>query len=112
MNPRYRIAVLALLSALLPTPWLALAATPTPNTHTVTVGGRTQTYANLPGAPVSSDANTAYQFRARISYSPQCLRFADEADAVFLNGNLTDDQKIDALRTIESAAKAASCLSS
>ena len=111
MNSMSPIALLTGL-ALLHLSGTALAAAPTPNTHTVTVGGKTQTYANLPGAPISSDPNTAYQFRTQVIYSPQCMRFANEADAVFLNSSMPDEEKTKSLRAIGSAAKAANCLSS
>jgi hypothetical protein len=108
MNTFSRIALLLPLTL----GGMAFSATPAPrpNTHTVTVNGKTQTYANLPGAPVSSDAGSAYQFRTRVSGSPQCSRFAEEADAVFLNSGLSNEEKATALQSIGGAAQSAQCL--
>lgn len=108
MNSLLRISLLALLT--LSGVVFAAAPAPRPNTHTITVNGVTQTYANLPGAPVGSDSNSAYQFRTRVSSAPQCTRFANEADAVFLNGSMPEDQKLTALQAIESTANSAQCL--
>ena len=101
---------IALLLGLLTMSSVATAAAPRPNTHTITVNGQTQTYANLPGAPVGGDPGAAYQFRTRISSAPQCSRFANDADAVFLNGSMPDGQKVTALQAIESSAQTAQCL--
>ena len=88
-----------------------LAATPTPNTHTITVNGQTQTYANLPGAPVGGDTSLAYQFRTRIlSGKPGCQRFATEADDVFISEKIEGAAKVPLLKKIETDAGTAGCL--
>ena len=73
----------------------APGAKPTPNTHTVTVGGQTKTYANLPGAPVGGDASAAYQFRTSIlTGKPGCQRFATAADDVFIDDKMDGAAKV------------------
>jgi hypothetical protein len=106
MSTFSRIASLALLTV----SGVVFAAAPRPNTHTVIINGTPQTFANLPGAPVGGDSGAAYQFRTRVSTAPHCARFANESDAVFLNGTLPEKDKVAALQGIESAAKSAQCL--
>jgi hypothetical protein len=89
----------------------APGAKPTPNTHTVTVGGQTKTYANLPGAPVGGDASTAYQFRTNIlTGKPGCQRFATDADNVFIDDKMDGAVKVGLLNKIGADAGAAGCL--
>jgi hypothetical protein len=114
MSALSRIALLALLNlsgaALAAGPAPAAKPAPQPNTHTVIIDGKAQTFANRPGAPVGGSLSAAYQFRTHVSTAPQCSRFAEEADAVFLNGSMPDEQKVAKLQAIESAAQAAKCL--
>ncbi len=87
------------------------AGAPAPNTHTVTVGGQTKTYANLPGAPASNDASTAYQFRTRVLVGqPGCQRFATDADNAFIDEKMDTAAKAAALKKIGADAAAAGCL--
>ena len=91
----------------------AAAATPAPNTHTVAVGGKTSTYANLPGAPAATDATAAYEFRTRILVGkPGCQRFATDADNVFLNDKIDISTQAAQLKKIGADAAAAGCLGS
>ena len=85
-------------------------AKPSPNTHTITVGGKTSTYANLNGPPVASDVTAAYQFRARVSTAPHCIRFSTEADNAFLDGTMDNEVKAKRLTQIGTEASAAGCL--
>lgn len=89
----------------------APAAKPTPNTHTVTVGGQTKTYANLPGAPVGGDASAAYQFRTSIlTGKPGCQRFATDADNAFIDDKMDGATKVSLLKKIAADTAAAGCL--
>lgn len=114
MTMAIRCAMNCALTFALSTALVAAAATPaakpTPNTHTVTVGGQTSTYANLPGAPVGGEASAAYQFRTRVSTAPQCSRFGTEADTVFLNDKMDGAAKATQLNKIGADAGAAGCL--
>lgn len=110
MKAPHRIALLALVTL----SGAALAdakPAPKPNTHTITVDGKSQTYANLPGAPVAGDPGAAYQYRTRILASPpSCQRFATESDNAFLSGTLDDTTKANLLKKIGAEAAAAGCL--
>lgn len=87
------------------------AAKPTPNTHTVTVGGQSKTYSNLPGAPVGGDTSAAYQFRTNIlTGKPGCQRFATEADNVFIDDKMDGAAKVSVLKKIAADTGAAGCL--
>ncbi len=100
-------AVAAALSAAL----VAAAPAATPNTHTVTVGGQTKTYANLPGAPVAGDTSAAYQFRTNIlTGKPGCQRFATDADNAFINDKMDGVAKVSLLKKIAAETAAAGCL--
>ena len=104
-------AVTLALSTALAAAAAAPAAKPAPNTHTVTVGGKTQTYANLPGAPVGGDASAAYQFRTSIlTGKPGCQRFATAADDVFIDDKMDGAAKVGLLNKIGADAGAAGCL--
>ena len=107
LNCAVAIAVSTAIAAVAAAP----AAKPTPNTHTVTVGGQTKTYANLPGAPVGGDASAAYQYRTSILTSkPGCQRFATDADNAFIDDKSDDATKVALLRKIGADAAAAGCL--
>ncbi len=89
----------------------APAAKPAPNSHTVTVGGQTKTYANLPGAPVGGDTSAAYQFRTSIlTGKPGCQRFAADADNAFIDDRMDGAAKVSLLKKIAAEAGAAGCL--
>jgi hypothetical protein len=60
--------------------------------------------------PAITDVSRAYEFRTQINGNPQCQRFATEADNVFLNGQLDDEQKVAKLKAIGEEAKASNCL--
>lgn len=60
--------------------------------------------------PPINDMTRAYEFRTQLRGDPQCQRFATEADAVFLNGSIDDEQKGARLKVIGDAAKAAGCV--
>ena len=121
MNALHRIALLALLTlsgatlaadpAPVPAPAPAPAAKPVPNTHTVIINGKPQTFYNLPGAPAGDDVSAAYQFRTRILVSPpSCERFAAQADWMFLSSTTADEIKAEQLKKIEADATAAGCV--
>ena len=95
----------------LSTALVAAAPAATPNTHTVTVGGQTKTYANLPGAPVGGDASAAYQFRTSIlTGKPGCQRFATDADNAFIDDKMDGATKVSLLKKIAADTAAAGCL--
>lgn len=62
--------------------------------------------------PPITDLSRAYDFRTEISGDPECRHFADEADAVFLDGALKDEAKIARLKAISAQARASRCLTS
>ncbi len=98
-------------AAALSTAFVAAAPAATPNTHTVTVGGQTKTYANLPGAPVGGDTSAAYQFRTNIlTGKPGCQRFATDADNAFINDKMDGAAKVSLLKKIAADTAAAGCM--
>jgi hypothetical protein len=104
-------AVTLALSTALVAAAAAPGAKPTPNTHTVTVGGQTKTYANLPGAPAGGDASAAYQFRTSIlTGKPGCQRFATDADNAFIDDKMEETAKASLLKKIAADTAAAGCL--
>ena len=60
--------------------------------------------------PPINDMTRAYEFRTQLRGDPHCQRFATEADALFLYGNIDDQQKGARLKVIGDAAKAAGCV--
>ena len=63
----------------------------------------------MPAPPVN-EATEAYQFRTRVLYAPQCQRFANESDAVFLDDRTDIATKAALLKKIEAEAKLKNCL--
>ena len=60
--------------------------------------------------PINNAATKAIQFTIRVSTMPQCQHFVVEANAVFIDGRTSVDEKTRLLENIEWAVKAANCL--
>lgn len=60
--------------------------------------------------PPITELSRAYEFRTELSGDPECRHFADEADAVFLDGALKDETKIAQLKALAARARASRCL--
>ena len=64
------------------------------------------------GAPPSLNSaaiNEAYEFRNRMSSDPACQELARQADATYMNTDLDDATKKQALEQTRNKAKAAAC---
>jgi hypothetical protein len=63
-----------------------------------------------PPPPPANAATEAYQFRTRILATPECQRFATEADAVFYDGGKDIGSQAAELKKIKTRAKTEKCL--
>lgn len=61
---------------------------------------------------VQNEVTAAYQYRTRILSKPECLRFATESDAAFLDDKMASEAKVAKLRKIGAEASASGCLAS